>query len=26
VLRDARFQYVDLVESGAPSDAGHSSR
>jgi uncharacterized protein (TIGR00290 family) len=26
VLRDARFQYVDLVESGASSLAGHSSR
>ena len=26
VLRDARFQYVDLVESDSSSGAGHSSR
>jgi uncharacterized protein (TIGR00290 family) len=26
VFRDARFQYIDLVESGSLSDAGHSSR
>ena len=26
VLRDGRFQYVDLIETQAPDDSGHSSR
>ncbi|HEY6894864.1 MAG TPA: ATP-binding protein [Rhodanobacteraceae bacterium] len=26
VLRDGRFQYVDLIETQAPGDSGHSSR